>query len=391
MDMRLSNGARAVFEALKNAGFRADVVGGSVRDFLLGLSPHDFDMTTSATPEEMLRVFGDFKVIETGRKHGTLTVIVEGEPVEVTTYRTDGDYADHRHPENVTFTRDLSSDLSRRDFTVNAMCYHPTFGITDLFGGREDIEKRRIRCVGEPSVRFREDALRILRALRFASVLGFSVEEKTKAAVLSCYELLADVSAERIYAEWRKARAGKNPAAVLREYSQVFAFLFPGVPLTVPEAFGTEDDKHRTLELLWNDKDRAAHFAAMCRRLKTEKKFLDDGVAILGTEDVGELSRGGYLRLCFSLGKERARDFLLLSDLSDGGSRLSAFDALMAENPPTKLSDLALRGGDLLSAGFDGTALGDALEKLLFAVMDGKVKNEKSSLLSFLRENDNKT
>ena len=177
--MQLPEGARFILRTLSENGHEGYCVGGCVRDALLGLQPKDYDICTDASPEEMQRIFAGQRVIETGLKHGTLTVLYDGEPYEVTTYRVDGDYADHRHPDTVTFVRELSADLARRDFTVNAMAYNPERGLVDLFEGRKDLESRVIRCVGEAYRRFDEDALRILRALRFAAVYGFSIEEET--------------------------------------------------------------------------------------------------------------------------------------------------------------------------------------------------------------------
>ncbi len=206
------NYARAVMAALDVAGHRGYLVGGSLRDILRGVTPHDYDMTTDATPEEMLEIFRDFRVIPTGLKHGTLTVLSDGHPIEVTTHRVDGEYLDSRRPESVSFTRQLSEDLSRRDFTVNAMAWHPETGLIDLFGGREDLEKGIIRAVGEPQKRFSEDALRILRAFRFAAQLNFEIEPRTLSGAAACREGLAHISAERIFSE--VSRMLEAPAAV---------------------------------------------------------------------------------------------------------------------------------------------------------------------------------
>ncbi len=166
-----------ILDRLELAGFEAYIVGGCVRDSLMGQQPHDFDITTSALPEETEQVFSDLKVIETGLKHGTVTVLIEGEPVEITTYRIDGEYSDGRHPNEVKFTRSLHEDVARRDFTMNGIAYSPKRGLSDSVGGAEDIRRCTIRCIGEPDRRFNEDALRILRALRFSAVLGFEIEE----------------------------------------------------------------------------------------------------------------------------------------------------------------------------------------------------------------------
>ena len=185
-----------VLSVLHNAGHKAYIVGGCVRDLLCGKEPHDFDITTSALPQEVSALFE--KTVETGIKHGTVTVIIDRTPIEVTTFRTEGAYINHRRPDSVSFVSAVDEDLSRRDFTVNAMCYNHSEGLIDLFGGKADIENRILRAVGEPKARFCEDALRILRLFRFAATLGFSIEEKTLSAAIECAPFLKSISAERI-------------------------------------------------------------------------------------------------------------------------------------------------------------------------------------------------
>ena len=204
MKLKISPAACHVVTELQAAGFEAYIVGGCVRDRLMGIKPHDFDITTEAFPAETSESFHDCDIILTGLKHGTVTVVYEGENIEITTFRTDGEYLDNRHPENVTFVRNISEDLSRRDFTVNAMAYNPDEGLIDLFDGEKDIEHKIIRCVGDADTRFNEDGLRILRAMRFASVLEFEVEEKTADSVIRNRDLLKNISVERIYAELTK-------------------------------------------------------------------------------------------------------------------------------------------------------------------------------------------
>ena len=190
--------AKTALEMLKEGGFEAFLIGGSVRDYLMGLPIGDIDVTTNATPYEVEDVFKDYNVIETGIKHGTVTVLLEGEPVEITTYRSEGEYSDNRHPDSVEFSRSLRDDVIRRDFTMNGVAYSFENGFCDLVGGIEDINNGIIRCIGDAETRFREDALRIMRALRFSSVLGFTIEENTKIAIRKCKDLLKNISAERI-------------------------------------------------------------------------------------------------------------------------------------------------------------------------------------------------
>ena len=201
---------RTALDRLNECGYEGYIVGGCVRDSLLGKKPHDYDVCTNCIPDKMLEVFADFRTIETGLKHGTLTVLIEGEPVEITCYRSDGEYIGHRKPAQVTFESSLEEDLKRRDFTANAMAYSPKEGLIDLYGGQGDLEKGIIKCVGEPEKRFDEDALRILRGLRFSSCLGFEIEEKTSKAILEQRELLKSISAERIASELKKLLCGKG-------------------------------------------------------------------------------------------------------------------------------------------------------------------------------------
>ena len=218
---------RTALDRLNECGYEGYIVGGCVRDSLLGKKPHDYDVCTNCTPDKMLEVFANFRTIETGLKHGTLTVLIEGEPVEITCYRSDGEYIGHRKPAQVTFESSLEEDLKRRDFTVNAMAYSPKEGLIDLYGGQGDLEKGIIKCVGEPEKRFDEDALRILRGLRFSSCLGFEIEEKTSKAILEQRELLKSISAERIASELKKLLCGKGARKILLDYREVIAVFIP--------------------------------------------------------------------------------------------------------------------------------------------------------------------
>ena len=200
--------ANAVLDALERAGYRGYLVGGSLRDMLRGVTPHDYDMTTNATPEEMMAVFQDFHVIPTGLKHGTLTVMSEGHAIEVTTHRVDGAYLDARRPEQVSFTRLLEEDLARRDFTVNAMAWSAQSGVVDLFEGQRDLQRCILRAVGDPETRFCEDALRILRAFRFASQLQFDIDPQTLRGAAATVQGLSKISVERIFAELCKLLEG---------------------------------------------------------------------------------------------------------------------------------------------------------------------------------------
>lgn len=216
---------------LEAAGHKAYAVGGCVRDCIMEKTPHDWDITTSATPKEIKAVFNEYKTIDVGIEHGTVVVVIDGENIEITTFRIDGEYKDSRHPEKVEFTRNIKEDLARRDFTINAIAYSPTEGIIDPFGGEADIKKRIIRCVGDADKRFNEDALRIMRAIRFASTLDFRIEENTKTSILRNENLIANIAAERIKVELVRLLLGQNAFSVLIEYKSVLAVFMPELAL----------------------------------------------------------------------------------------------------------------------------------------------------------------
>ena len=228
--MTIFEKANYLIETIENAGFEAYQVGGCVRDFFMKRKCDDIDITTSAKPGDLEKILAEnnIKYIETGLKHGTVTAVFDGDNFEITTYRTDGEYIDNRHPENVSFVSNIDEDLSRRDFTINAIAYNPNKDeIVDLFGGREDIENKIIKAVGNPDKRFKEDALRIMRAIRFSSTLGFEIEENTKAALFRNKELLKNVSAERIFTELSKLLLGDNVFDVLTEYKEIMGVIIP--------------------------------------------------------------------------------------------------------------------------------------------------------------------
>lgn len=227
--IRLPHDAYRLLQTLRAAGHSAYVVGGCVRDSLLGRLPGDWDICTSARPDEMKALFCSQRLILTGEKHGTVAVILHGKPYEMTTYRLDGSYRDHRHPDNVQFVDDLAADLARRDFTINAMAYAPGEGVIDLYGGRSDLAARVVRCVGTPADRFAEDALRILRALRFSAKLGFALDPATAAAALTARDTLHTVSAERLYTELDGLLLAPGAGQTLAQYGEILSGAVPEI------------------------------------------------------------------------------------------------------------------------------------------------------------------
>lgn len=229
MNITLSKDAKAIIELLLDNGFDAYAVGGCVRDSLMGRVIGDIDVTSSATPQQLQELLekNNIRYIETGIKHGTVTAVLNNIPYEITTFRADGDYKDNRHPDSVQFVKNIADDLSRRDFTINAIAYNDRAGVVDLYGGGQDIENKLIKAVGDPDKRFKEDALRIMRALRFASVLNFDIEHDTKRAIFDNKQLLQNIAQERLFAELKKLLLGDNVERVLVEYRDVIAVIIP--------------------------------------------------------------------------------------------------------------------------------------------------------------------
>lgn len=227
--MQINKNAEKLIRQLNNQGYEAFIVGGCVRDYLLGLTPHDTDICTNALPEQTKKCFEAYHTFDTGIKHGTISVVCGDEVYEITTYRIDGDYSDNRHPDSVSFTRNINEDLQRRDFTVNAMAYNAEYGLVDPYGGKNDLKDKIIRCVGNPDTRFNEDALRILRALRFASVYGFSIEENTSKSIFKNADLLKNIATERVTSEFLKLICGKDAVKILDAYRETIAVIIPEI------------------------------------------------------------------------------------------------------------------------------------------------------------------
>ena len=387
-EFKIPKNVSLIISRLNDNGYRADIVGGCVRDIILSKEPDDFDITTSAQPEETERIFSDFKLLKNGIKHGTVTVIIDKEPYEITTYRFDGEYTDNRHPDRVTFTSNIDDDLSRRDFTVNAIAYNPKDKITDLYGGREDIQKRIIRAVGDPVSRFSEDALRIFRAIRFASVLDFKIDAGTGKALFEKKESLLGVSAERLYTEWKKLISGKGAYRILREYSEIVAVVIPelvNLVLLDEGSFDKASGELRELSLfaLSTDLPKDA-FVTFSERLKTDSLHKKRGGIILDNlsfplstyrEIYSRLIAVGEYDILFDiiklkilLGKEREESISILSKMQ-------------REGVAYRIKDLKINGDDLKMLGKRGVEIGLILNSLLNSVADGEIKNERDELL----------
>lgn len=390
-DFKIPDNIIKVLTVLEENGFEAYVVGGSVRDMCRGVTPHDYDVTTSALPDETESCFDGWRVIETGIKHGTVTVVSDGDPVEITTYRTDGEYRDNRHPVSVSFTPMLSLDLSRRDFTVNAMAYSPKRGLVDEFGGRDDLDRRIIKCVGEPDRRFGEDGLRILRALRFASCLDFEIDGETAASILKNKRLLENISAERICSETFRLVTGAGAERILREYE-------PVMRLIIPSAF--DGDYEASVSALGKcDADLILRLSLLLRTpdgVRDLVKLKSDGatqravravtsLCISGLTDKVSLRRA--LRRNDAENVLRAIEMMYVTGKTDASERDRLLELLKAtENDCVTPSMLAVNGADIMSAGVaEGKAVGETLEKLLELVITDAVPNDKTALSEALR------
>ena len=375
---------------LERAGFEAYAVGGFVRDALLGRAAGDCDITTSAKPEETKAVFSDLRTIDTGIKHGTVTVMYSGEPYEITTYRVDGDYADNRHPDSVSFTSSLAEDLARRDFTVNAMAYSDARGLVDVFGGRADLADRVIRAVGDPTLRFTEDALRILRALRFAAVLDFDIDPDTAKAVFEESYRLASVSAERILVELRKLLGGVGAYRIICEYDRVLSPLLRGTrEITLPErdVFLKMTAEERLIAIFYLSADEpAAAFTDTMLALKSDRRTERFGSSVLSVMRT-DLSGDGLYEAVLDFGMFAVRTALSLKLSIDGDNAdLERFDRIGDLFRPTSVSELALGGRELMSLGLVGTEIGACLRSLAIAAMGGRVENTADALSQYVKE-----
>ena len=422
---------RNTMTALEAAGHQAYCVGGCVRDSLLGQTPEDWDVTTSALPEETMAVFGG-RAVPTGAKHGTVTVRTEGQPVEVTTFRKDGAYRDHRRPETVTFTDSLEEDLRRRDFTVNAMALDLRETFRDPFGGLADLERGLLRCVGEPDRRFGEDALRILRGLRFSACLGFTLEAETAASIRKNRELLRDIASERIWTELSRLLTGRWAAEVLRAYPEVVGVFWPELlPMigfdqrtrhhcydvwehTLHALAAVEPDVVLRCTMLLHDvgkpqtftlddrghghfKGHPARSAAlaedMLRRLRVDNATRETVVRLVEWHDRNiPRTDQGLRRALRDLGKADLRRLLAVKRadnlaqahqdlLGEIGKAEVILDRLLAEGLCVSLKQLAVDGRDLTALGLRGPAVGQVLNALLDAVVDGDLPNDRAVLL----------
>lgn len=428
---------QTALDRLTQAGYEAYIVGGCVRDALRGASPHDWDCTTSAKPDAVCACFRDYHVIETGLQHGTVTAVIDGMPIEITTYRIDGVYADHRRPDSVTFTDSLTDDLARRDFTVNAMAYHPARGLIDPFHGADDLRKGRIACVGNPQHRFDEDGLRILRAMRFAGVLDFEIMPETADAIHKQKDLLRHISAERIDTELTKLLCGIGAERVLTDFPDV---LFTVLPELEPMYGFAQQNPHHDYDVyihtlkavsavppepvlrwaaLLHDAGkphcftvdaRGGHFYGHAvisvqiaeralKSMKCDRKRYDRVLTLVQRHDAVMNGKAKQLkRLVRQIGFDAAYQLLLLHKadvtaqaachraerIAQSDELLRMLESLQAADACMSIKKLAVSGNDLIARGVpQGKQIGEILNRMLEAVMDEQIPNEKDALLRF--------
>lgn len=426
-------GARAIISILEQSGFEAYVVGGCVRDSLLGLEPHDWDICTSATPDDMLHACAihGIRVIETGLKHGTLTMCWFEDQYEVTTFRIDGEYSDGRHPDVVTFTSSLQEDLARRDFTMNAMAYNDHTGLVDPFGGEKALHNKEISCVGNPADRFQEDALRVMRALRFASTYGFSIEGNTAKAIHQFASHLNDIAVERIQVELCKLLMGESVLQILLDYNDVISVIIPEISpcigfdqknryheYTIYDHIAhavsnyTGDDLSVKVALLLHDigkpqcyteDGRGGHFHghgvpshdiadSVTRRLRFDNKTRDEVLTlVLYHDSVIEPTHNVVRRWLNKIGEKNFRKLLhvRMADIKAHarGTQDSRIERCLAlcgileevieQEQCFSMKDLAIRGKDVMSFGVpEGKIVGDTLRHILDMVISGDIPNE---------------
>ncbi len=437
--MLIPNYALTALELLNNSGYKAYIVGGCIRDAILKAPPNDWDIATSAKPEEVKKVFHQFKVIETGLKHGTLSVLIDGNTLEITTFREDNDYINNRKPKKVTFVTTLEEDISRRDFTINSLAYHPEEGIIDFFGGKKDIDNKVIRAIGNPDERFREDALRMLRAMRFSSVLGFDIEKTTEKSIHKNKALLNNISVERIREEFTKILCGKNVSHILKNYADVIEVFIPEIKGSIH--FEQKNDYHiydvwnHTIKVVENIRpDTILRWSALLHDIGKPNCFTldDNGVGHFYSHQIESEKKASLIlnRLKFDnkskyaikklvlhhqkeippttksvkrqLNKLGEELFFLLIELFIADAkgqnpkyigRVKDYEILreiakdiLDQKECFSLKNLAINGNDLLHIGLKGKEIGETLKKLLEEVMNENLENKREILIERSKE-----
>lgn len=441
MNIVLPKNVKTIIKILNTHNYEAFIVGGCVRDSVIGLTPHDWDICTNAKPEEIKKCFENFNTFDSGIKHGTISVVLDGEVFEVTTYRIDGTYSDNRRPDSVTFTSDITQDLARRDFTINAMAYNEKRGLIDPYGGRNDLSDKIIKCVGNPDFRFNEDALRIIRALRFASVYNFEIDYETAKSIHKNADLLNNIAVERISVELNKLLSGNGAEKILNNYRDVIAVFIPEIK---PMFDYNQHTKHHNRDL-WHhtiyavksidntpllrmsmllhdigkpkackrDEDGTCHFKGhpkysaemaetILRRLKYSNDFIETCITLIKYHDVRFSGSKRQLRHVMSaigdknvelLLKIQRADIMAQSDykhkekLEKLDLACQTYKEILADKDCFTLKQLKINGNDIKNLGLsEGIKIGKILKILLGLVIEDKIENEKSDLIKKAEE-----
>lgn len=432
---------KRIIEKLNNSGFEGFIVGGCVRDCIMNKTPHDWDICTNAKPDEIESCFADHKTLDVGKKHGTIGVVISGKLYEITTYRIDGEYLDNRRPKSVEFTSDIKNDLSRRDFTINAMAFNEIKGLVDPFGGQQDIADRLIKCVGNATDRFNEDSLRILRGLRFASRFDFEIEKETSTAIHNCKELLNNVAYERIRVELMGIICGKSAEKILNDYRDVIAVIIPEITPCfdfeqktphhcldvyrhIARSVGNiESDPLLRLTMLLHDigKPNACttdengrnHFkghpkisaeiaAGILKRLRFSNAIITDCLMLIEYHDVRfKGNKKTVKRVAGKIGIDNTKRLLKIQyadtmaqseynreqKLNDIKTAQAHINEIIKDSECFSLKQLAVNGYDLKSLGFpDGKLIGDILNDLYEKVIGDELPNDKEILLKYVKE-----
>ena len=436
MKIEIDKKAQKVIFMLENKGYNAYIVGGCLRDILLGRKSQDIDITTDALPKEIIDVFKDsYKVIETGVKYGTVTVIIEASPIEITTFRSEQDYIDGRRPQNISFEKDIKADLSRRDFTVNAMAYNDKDGLIDLFGAKKDLEDKIIRCVGNPRQRFKEDKLRMLRAVRFATTLDFKIEDETFKAIKEYSQYLNEISIERINAELSKMLLVQRPsqAIILLKKTGLLKNILPVIDdmygFSQQNPYHEKDLFFHTMDVLDNvradlilrlaalfhdsgklytktvDENNIGHFYGHSelsfdisrdnlKRLRYSNNIIEL-VALLCKKhmiDTRNITKKGIRKLISLFGKDYIYYLIELQRADSASTTLGGDDTLknkvdevLAEEDIFSLKDMDIDGNDVKNLGYKGKEIGNILKYLFDKVMENPKINEKTKLLEIIK------
>lgn len=442
MKIQIPIPVQTIIDKIYEAGYEAYAVGGCIRDSVTGALPNDWDICTNALPQTVEKIFSGFHIIETGLQHGTVTLMLNHIGYEITTYRTEGTYSDRRKPDYVNFVTDLREDVKRRDFTINAMAYNNENGLRDYFGGIDDLNNRIIRCVGDAHERFNEDALRILRAMRFAATFDFEIAPETASAMHRNKELLSYISKERISVELMKLLSGKAASRILREFSDILCEIIPEIkpcigfeqnsPYHIMDvwehtlcAIGHTNNSLIGLVMLLHDigkphshieKDGIDHFygheyesekiaRVVLKRLKMSNDIINTATVLIKYHDsLHGIDKKGIKRLLNKIGPENMSLLLdvAYADMMAHSEKIipktreelefvkQALKTIEEENECYKVSDLEIGGKELIERGYCGREIGEKLSELLEAVIEGAVANKKSALLDYLEKHDDK-